>query len=174
MEQSKVDDKRGQRGRFISGQSRSKRFNSEVRTIGTLNHYLPALTCHSSGAEIEIDDTTTTDDSWKDGRRIVELAEVAKTCFVVYRSPLHLTDSIGERRNGLGSILFIKCPVRQWCSHRKAWFTWWVSREWQDCLVWVHIHVRWSCEVNWLFNVTINDISVIHVTAHRCAGGLKK
>ena len=29
-------------------------------------------------------------------------------------------------------------------------------------------------EVNWLFNVTINDISVIYVKAHRCAGGLKK
>ena len=29
-------------------------------------------------------------------------------------------------------------------------------------------------EWNWLFNVTINDISVIYVTAHRCAGGLKK
>ena len=28
--------------------------------------------------------------------------------------------------------------------------------------------------VNWLFNVTINDISVIYVTAHRCAGALKK
>ena len=28
--------------------------------------------------------------------------------------------------------------------------------------------------VNWLFNVTINDISVIYVTAHRYAGGLKK
>ena len=28
--------------------------------------------------------------------------------------------------------------------------------------------------VNWLFNVTINDISVIYVTAHRCAGGPKK
>ena len=28
--------------------------------------------------------------------------------------------------------------------------------------------------LNWLFNVTINDISVIYVTAHRCAGGLKK
>ena len=26
----------------------------------------------------------------------------------------------------------------------------------------------------WLFNVTINTISVIYVTAHRCAGGLKK
>ena len=25
-----------------------------------------------------------------------------------------------------------------------------------------------------MFNVTINDISVIYVTAHRCAGGLKK
>ena len=28
--------------------------------------------------------------------------------------------------------------------------------------------------VNWLFNVTINDISVIYKTAHRRAGGLKK
>ena len=28
--------------------------------------------------------------------------------------------------------------------------------------------------LNWLFNVTINDISVIYVTAHMCAGGLKK
>ena len=27
---------------------------------------------------------------------------------------------------------------------------------------------------DWLFNVTWNDISVIYVTAHRCAGGLKK
>ena len=32
--------------------------------------------------------------------------------------------------------------------------------------------IRWL--VNWLFNVTINDISVIYVTPHRCAGGLKK
>ena len=24
------------------------------------------------------------------------------------------------------------------------------------------------------FNVTINDISVVHVTAYRCAGGLNK
>ena len=29
-------------------------------------------------------------------------------------------------------------------------------------------------KVDWSFNVTINNISVIHVTAHRCAGGLKK
>ena len=34
------------------------------------------------------------------------------------------------------------------------------------------LHSRWIGEL--LFNVTINDISVIHVTAHRCAGGMKK
>ena len=28
--------------------------------------------------------------------------------------------------------------------------------------------------LDWLLNVTINDVSVIHVTAHRCVGGLKK
>ena len=33
---------------------------------------------------------------------------------------------------------------------------------------------RGEGKVNWLFNVTINDISVIYVTAHRYAGGLKK
>ena len=36
------------------------------------------------------------------------------------------------------------------------------------------IYGRGNGKVNWLFNVTINDISVIYVTAHRCAGGLKK
>ena len=29
-------------------------------------------------------------------------------------------------------------------------------------------------KANRLFDVAINDISVIHVAAHRCAGGLKK
>ena len=29
-------------------------------------------------------------------------------------------------------------------------------------------------DCDWLFNVTCNDISVIYVTPHRCAGGLKK
>ena len=28
--------------------------------------------------------------------------------------------------------------------------------------------------VYWLLYVTVDDISVIYVTAHRCAGGLKK
>ena len=33
--------------------------------------------------------------------------------------------------------------------------------------------LRWV-ELNWLFNVTINDSSVIYMTAHICAGGPKK
>ena len=35
-------------------------------------------------------------------------------------------------------------------------------------------YIKMMMMMNWLFNVTINDISVIYVTAHRCAGGLKK
>ena len=38
----------------------------------------------------------------------------------------------------------------------------------------VHLSTSSMNEVNFLFNVTIYDISVIYVTAHRCAGGLKK
>ena len=37
-----------------------------------------------------------------------------------------------------------------------------------------YIKGKVKLELSWLFNVAINDISVIHVTAHRCAGGLKK
>ena len=36
----------------------------------------------------------------------------------------------------------------------------------------IAIFTVWG-DVNWLFNVTINYISVIYVTAHRCAGGPK-
>ena len=47
-----------------------------------------------------------------------------------------------------------------------------------DDLNWWIQNIKGSCknivELNWLFNVAINDISVIYVTAHRCAGGLKK
>ena len=41
------------------------------------------------------------------------------------------------------------------------------------CLLLKNVWLSWV-ELNCLFNVTINDISVIYVTAHRCAGGLKK
>ena len=41
----------------------------------------------------------------------------------------------------------------------------------------ISINLLWSLVgwlVEWLFNVTCNDSSVIYVTAYRCAGGLKK
>ena len=44
-----------------------------------------------------------------------------------------------------------------------------------DCIHLVMLRLlRFWIGLNWLFNVTINDISVIYVTAHRCAGGLNK
>ena len=42
-----------------------------------------------------------------------------------------------------------------------------------DALIHGNTNKSWV-ELNWLFNVTINDISVLYVTAHRCAGGLKR
>ena len=36
------------------------------------------------------------------------------------------------------------------------------------------LHLLSWVELHWVFNVTINDISVTYVTAHICAGGLKK
>ena len=44
----------------------------------------------------------------------------------------------------------------------------WLKRNESFRLYWFELNL------NLLFNVTINDISVIYVTAHRCAGGLKK
>ena len=68
----------------------------------------------------------------------------------------------------LKSIVY-KMPKR--LTYSKPWIQKKTRRqEWTDLFVpekgWV--------ELNWLFNVTINDISVIYVTAHRCAGLLKK
>ena len=42
------------------------------------------------------------------------------------------------------------------------------------CQIFINQIKQVSEWVNQLLNVTINDISVIYVTAHRCAGGLKK
>ena len=52
-----------------------------------------------------------------------------------------------------------------WSEEQPYWF--WGQG--QTCKVWICCVV-----VNWLFNITINAISVIYVTAHRCASGLKK
>ena len=62
---------------------------------------------------------------------------------------------------------------------QKLWprlkFLWQTDRQRGQTDEWDLMSPRFRSErANWLFNVTINNISVIHVTAHRCAGGLKK
>ena len=50
-----------------------------------------------------------------------------------------------------------------------------VDKQHQDDVNHINVNIDTKEKLlKWLFNVTINDISVIHVTAHRCAGGLKK
>ena len=47
------------------------------------------------------------------------------------------------------------------------------DKDWLFLSLFLKFILTWI-ELNWLPNVTINDISVIYVTARRCAGGLKK
>ena len=77
---------------------------------------------------------------------------------------------VGDLRCSNSSLEFIRIHI--WLIPRLEWS---VSEYfWRPWLVCVSSFVRVSEWVNWLSNVTINDISVIYVTAHRCAGGLKK
>ena len=76
--------------------------------------------------------------------------------------------------------------VSYWDTHRlsRTFSHLWLSRQQNRLSLTADISIlvaRWStlieqlwCEVNWLLKVTINDISVTHVTTDRCAGGLKK
>ena len=65
------------------------------------------------------DDEAAVDLSWQDGRRIVELGVLSdqlaacKECF----HPLNLQNCVGEKRYGLGSMLYVACsnPV---CNHK--------------------------------------------------------
>lgn len=47
---------------------------------------------------------------WRSGRRVVELDVLAKLMYcVVCRTPLHLSNTEGEKRYGLASTLYIRC-----------------------------------------------------------------
>ena len=62
------------------------------------------------GIGTEVDNET--DDSWKQGRRIVELEKMAQDMFCdMCAAWLHLKDTVRETHYGLGSILFIKCTA---------------------------------------------------------------
>ncbi|XP_033745722.1 uncharacterized protein LOC117331232 [Pecten maximus] len=62
------------------------------------------------GAEYEIGPNDNIDPTWKIGRRVVELELLAQNMFCdVCNSPLHLSNTLWERRLGLGSTLHIQC-----------------------------------------------------------------
>ena len=63
-------------------------------------------------------------------------------------------------------------PRKSKTFHDHRWITWSVMV--RKLFLIINAQWPWHFEVSWLLNVTINDISVIHVTAHKCAGGLKK
>ena len=82
------------------------------------------------------------------------------SCMTDRQTDRHTTHSDGH-------VIWITC-VDSCMRHTQTYYLlWWPCH--LDHLCWQLY--EW---VNWLFNVTINDISVIYVTAHRCAGGLKK
>ena len=66
------------------------------------------------GAEIELKNDTGRSESWKVGRRVVELEVLAKGMYCCScKCPLHLTNTVGQRLYGLGGILMIECELCQ-------------------------------------------------------------
>ena len=59
-------------------------------------------------------------------------------------------------------VTFVHCPFDCYAVMHFIFFS--------NKTLWLMVKMK----VNWLFNVTINDISVKYMTAHRCAAGLKK
>lgn len=105
-------------GRFIGNTRRSVFFKSFRKESGNSidhdhEHLTNCVDLTSVGAEEEVpavEPPSYFDDTWKKGRRIVELDVLAKAMFCCQcRLPLHLSDTVGERKGGLGSHLFIQC-----------------------------------------------------------------
>ena len=70
------------------------------------------------GENIEIDPEFF--DAWRNGRRVVELSVLADKMFcIMCQMRLHLCDTVGETKHGLGSILMIKCTNSS-CNARKS------------------------------------------------------
>ncbi|CAC5386898.1 unnamed protein product [Mytilus coruscus] len=62
------------------------------------------------GADVIIPPDPSHNDSWKDGRRVIELFELAQNLVCqLCNCPLNLIDTVSERKYGLGSVLTIPC-----------------------------------------------------------------
>lgn len=122
---------RDKKGKFKSKKSYYKDLKAQEAKINLATHRVddavkedhsyckdkppnPDLSDLGLGASVDVHQTCQfkpiPDDSWKSGRRIVELDVLAKRMFCAScNTPLHLSNIESERRYGLGSILFIRC-----------------------------------------------------------------
>ncbi|CAC5388280.1 unnamed protein product [Mytilus coruscus] len=69
------------------------------------------------GQSVSVHSDPSFDETWKEGRRLVELLHLAQNLFCkMCNCPLQLIDTVGERKYGLGSILFIPCSSCSACN----------------------------------------------------------
>ncbi|VDI21511.1 Hypothetical predicted protein [Mytilus galloprovincialis] len=69
------------------------------------------------GASVTVLNDPSHDDCWKEGRRVVELLHLAENLFCkMCTCPLQLLDTVGERKYGLGSVLYIPCSSCKACN----------------------------------------------------------
>ncbi|VDI61438.1 Hypothetical predicted protein [Mytilus galloprovincialis] len=62
------------------------------------------------GADVIVPSDPSHNDSWKEGRRVIELFELAQNLMCqLCNCPLNLIDTVSERKYGLGSVLTIPC-----------------------------------------------------------------
>ena len=72
---------------------------------------------HDVGASVTVLNDPSHDDCWKEGRRVAELLHLAENLFCkMCNCPLQLLDTVGERKYGLGSVLYIPCSSCKACN----------------------------------------------------------
>ena len=97
---------------FVAGTSCSDGVDeiAVIEEVAVSEHEDFAVSEHEFEEEPEHADDPLVDMSWQTGRRVVELSVLADNMYCdVCKSPLHLSNTIRERRLGLGSTLHIKC-----------------------------------------------------------------
>ena len=99
---------RDRRGRFASCKKKTTPHKSETSYDVRVDH------SYVTTDFVEVESSRTVDDSWKEGRRVVEFAvlvEGLKFCKLCRLGPIPLSmeNVIGELKKGLGGYLYVKC-----------------------------------------------------------------
>jgi len=81
------------------------------KTAESPEAYTSTIELGIEGVQLQSENVSQSDDSWRYGRRVVELSVLAdglKACRLCSQ-PLHLADCVGETRYGLSGYLKVKC-----------------------------------------------------------------